>query len=219
MGTTIGNLPTNWNGTRESTFVRLPGGNPEPAYAPGVPRIGIDTRYTRGGRILVRYGIPGTYNPGGYTIKKLSGNYATFQKGSSYTFLELRYYVEWGGGASDPKTLWTPSALAPGTTIPTGWDPPLAEGTLVYDPASPPGLATNEGRAAIDAYVIAGPVMRVKLGDGNLAGGDLASTSESKLALDWDADDNTLEIVYRIYRGTIPQVSVSIITPGGDPSP
>jgi hypothetical protein len=173
-----------------------------------LPRIAIDVRYDRGS-IAVKYGIPTTPDlTDGYYTRTLMGNYVTFVKTGTATYLEVRYFIEKGGDGT--KTLYTPVGLAPGAVIPSGWLTPAGSASHIYwSKPDAPTLLSNSARAAIDAK------LKVRFGYDDKVG-TVSSVGDPNLALDFDEDDTTM-VVYRVYRNTYPSVSVAIITPGGDP--
>jgi len=199
--------PSGWDWTAPESHIRL-GDDLEPAFLSQGVRLAIDVSLVAG-QCRVEYAL-GKREPGAaYGTKALSTNPPKLQKGTGYTYLELKYYVE--KTSSSLTTIYTPAA---NTGNPTSEWAVTGQEDRVYwsEETLPPALP---GRAIIDVRR-GGGLLEVHYGRrGPQAGVLIQAVIDTGLSTDFDTD--ALMVVYRIYRASWPTASVSIITPGGEP--
>jgi len=205
---------------RPSSYVRFGSGTAiaEPNPIGTFPRLAVEAAYTPGGSILVKYAFSGgTYSHDDCPVKTGTANYVTVGKGTGYSYLDVRFLIKRTGNTT--AMLYTPCGLAPGTTLPAGWASPQSVPNYAYNPASPPSMVSYAVRGLCDTvFVEEGGQQKLLVTIGNRTGDgstDVHSAIDPNLGIEFDED--TLTVVYRIYRTTTPRVSCSIITPGGNP--
>jgi hypothetical protein len=210
-------MPTTWNIIPAPQFVHFTGAIGSQPPSTTVPRLAVDVNLDEGD-VGVAYAFPRAKNYAGCSIEKLHGNHPVLQEEPYGSFLELTYYVGF-----DPDTnlvtIYTPTKRCP-KNVPPGWGTLTPSKKHVYnDGDNRPGLPDAPAvRIMMEATYAAG-VGNLTVGSvGSTAlqepnGGEVYSSRDVSLGTIVTDFDGHVRIVYRIYRSSVPTVSVTVITP------
>jgi len=220
-------LPVIWERSPAFVYFKKKAGEQEPDFTRGVPRLAVDVRMQADEPVEVAYGFGRATNAlqyDGYRIQKLPGNRPSFEVGAGASTLTLVYHItrEIENDASR-IVIFTPGRISERVVPPTGWERPNASTSHVYDgDGALPNLRGNAVRFCFEVMP-AGERLKVVFGARAVSNHNKLYTMPYENPADEKADEeersygvrgDTARLVVRVFRATVPALSVSLLTPG-----